>query len=896
LCIRDIYKTDIDGYRVRYRFEQGEYIYDDEGELIPDKSGRYYRQWRDEIRSPDDIWDEIVKVTKIPGVTSAPKLQPIETRLVMLQTGMRAPMGIKVRGQDLKTIENVGLQLADHLVDVEGVKDAAVFADRIVGKPYLLIDIDRAKINRYGLQIAQVQQQIQATIGGMTMTNTVEGRERYPIRIRYPLDYRSDVDRIRNIFIQTPSSGQIRLGDVVDIRYEQGPQAIKSEDGFLIGYVLFDKEDGYAEVDVVNSAKDHFSNLIDQGLIEIPAGTNYDFAGNYEQQVRANKRLSLVVPIALALIFLILYLQFRSVTIALMVFSGVFVAFAGGFIMIQLYGSPTFMDFNLFGINMRDLFQIRTINLSVAVWVGFLALFGIATDDGVLVATFLRDSFKRNTPDSIAGIRDAVVEGGQRRVRPAMMTTATTILALLPVLTSTGRGSDIMVPMAIPSFGGMTLQVITMFTVPVLFCLWKEIIFKTKNMWFNANNDSDNGINKVIATILIVAMASTLHGQRVDELIDMAKAYNPGLKALELEYQAASKIKDQMGDYPDPTVSLALGVLPIETRLGAQRLKLGVSQMIPWKGLLDAKQDLAAAQADIKQSMRDVKSIDIEYTIRTAYAALIFLDERKELINERLEVLEVLEELAKSAVRSGKGKLSNMLFVQRTRESLEEEFILLDKQKEQPTIMINRWMGRPLDSSIDVIYDSERALYDSAIRDSIGDEPQFRILENRIIASEKAADLTRFEEKPKIGVGLDYAIIDARDDVDIPHNGRDILMPMASITIPLNKGRFEAKRVEEKIKQNAIRAAAEDMREMFQADISQAHSMIEIADLTINKSNRLKMITRETLNLMRTEYASEGTRFEELMRLEMELIDYDMEIIKAVYQKEVAKAIIYKYR
>ena len=441
------YKTDKDGHKLRFRSEQGEYVYDESGALIPEKKGRYYRQWREEIQSPDDIWNEIVKVTKVPGVTSAPKLQPIETRLVMLQTGMRAPMGIKVRGQDLKIIEKVGLALEEHLKDVEGVKDAAVFAERIVGKPYLLIDINREKINRYGLNIESVQQQIQATIGGMIMTTTVEGRERYPIRIRYPLDQRSDISSIKNIFIQTPSSGQIRLGEVVDIKYEQGPQAIKSEDGFLIGYVLFDKEPGYAEVEVVNNAQRHLSELISNGQLEIPAGVNYDFAGNYEQQVRANKRLGLVVPIALALIFLILYLQFKSVTISLMVFSGVFVAFAGGFI-------------------------------RVAGWVGFLALFGIATDDGVLVATFLKDSFKASEPTSKSGIRDAVVVGGLRRVRPAMMTTATTILALLPVLTSTGRGSDIMLPMAIPSFGGMMLQVITMFTVPVLFCLWKEVQFE----------------------------------------------------------------------------------------------------------------------------------------------------------------------------------------------------------------------------------------------------------------------------------------------------------------------------------------------------------------------------------------------------------------------------------
>ena len=157
-----------------------------------------------------------------------------------------------------------------------------------------------------------------------------------------------------------------------------------------------------------------------------------------------------------------------------MVFTGVFIAFSGGFIMIGLYDQPWFLDFEVFGTNMRDLFQIRTVNLSVAVWVGFLALFGIATDDGVLVATFLRDSFKANKPTTIPAIRDAVVEGGLRRVRPAVMTTATTILALLPVLTSTGRGADVMLPMAIPSFGGMLIQTITMFTVPVLYSLWQE--------------------------------------------------------------------------------------------------------------------------------------------------------------------------------------------------------------------------------------------------------------------------------------------------------------------------------------------------------------------------------------------------------------------------------------
>lgn len=488
------YMTDEDGHRLRFKKdEDGKYIlakggaitYEDAlakgvhiTDLVIDENGSYFRQWREHINSPDDIWNEIVSATNLPGVTSAPKLQPIETRLVMLQTGMRAPMGIKVKGSDLKTIEAVGLELEKHLKNVEGVKAPAVFAERIVGKPYMLFDIDREKISRYGLSIVDVQQQIQATVGGMVMTSTVEGRERYGIRIRYPRELRDSPNSLRQILISSPNGTQIPLGDIVEIKYEQGPQAIKSEDGFLVGYVLFDKEAGYAEVEVVNNAQSYLQEKISNGELILPAGINYKFAGNYEQQVRANKRLSIVIPIALTLIFLILYFQFNSATISLMVFSGVFVAFSGGFIMIWLYGQSWFMDFDFLGTNMRSLFQMKPINLSVAVWVGFLALFGIATDDGVLVATFLKDSFKSNSPTTVSEIRDAVVDGGLRRVKPAMMTTATTILALLPVLTSTGRGADIMLPMAIPSFGGMTLQMITMFTVPVLYSLWKELQLK----------------------------------------------------------------------------------------------------------------------------------------------------------------------------------------------------------------------------------------------------------------------------------------------------------------------------------------------------------------------------------------------------------------------------------
>jgi len=447
-------------------------------QLIEDDDGEYYRNWRPEIESPDDIWNEIVRVTKLPGVTSAPKLQPIETRLVMLQTGMRAPMGIKVKGQDLKQIEAFGVQLENIIKEAEGVKKEAVFADRIVGKPYLLIDIDREKIARYGISIDDVQSVLKVAVGGMVLTQTVEGRERYGVRVRYPRELRANPTDLQQIYVPVEKGSPVPLSELATIRYEQGPQVIKSEDIFLVGYVLFDKLDGFAEVSVVENAQALIQEKIDSGQLIVPKGINYAFTGTYENQLRAEKTLSVVVPLALAIIFLILYFQFRSVATSLMVFTGIAVAFAGGFIMIWLYGQDWFLNFNFFGENMRDLFQMHPINLSVAVWVGFIALFGIATDDGVVMATYLTQTFNRNTPENKKEIRASIVEAGEKRIRPCLMTTATTILALLPVLTSTGRGSDIMIPMAIPSFGGMLIALITLFVVPVLYSWKAEVKLK----------------------------------------------------------------------------------------------------------------------------------------------------------------------------------------------------------------------------------------------------------------------------------------------------------------------------------------------------------------------------------------------------------------------------------
>ncbi|EJF08704.1 acriflavin resistance protein [Pontibacter sp. BAB1700] len=248
---------------------------------------------------------------------------------------------------------------------------------------------------------------------------------------------------------------------------------IRGEDSFLTGYVLLDKREGFAEVTVVEDAQRYLQEKIASGELVVPAGVSYKFSGNYENQIRAEERLSFIVPLSLLIIFLILYFQFRSASTSLFIFTSIAMAFAGGFMMLWLYSQGWFMNFSFGETNMRELFQMRTFNLSVAVWVGFIALFGIATDDGVVMGTYLKQSFERNTPQTRVEVREAVMEAGIRRVRPCLMTTATTLLALLPVLTSSGRGSDIMIPMAIPSFGGMFVALITLLIVPVLYS-WRE--------------------------------------------------------------------------------------------------------------------------------------------------------------------------------------------------------------------------------------------------------------------------------------------------------------------------------------------------------------------------------------------------------------------------------------
>ena len=470
------YRTDADGRRINFRYDRrrDDFVRDDAGALIPDRRGRPYRQWRDHIQSPDDIWREIVAAAELPGVIPAPKLQPIETRLLMLQTGMRASMGIKLHAPDLDTLEQMAGLFETLLREAPGILPETVNADRVVGKPYLEIVPDRRAIARYGLAMQDVQEAIAMTIGGQRVTQTVEGRERYPVRIRYAREQRNDLEQLERVLIDTGDGYRVPLGQLARIDYVRGPQMIRAENTFLTAYVTFGGQPGQAEVDIVEGLQDYLAQRIADGEVHIPTGVSYSFAGEYQHQQRATRTLQLVIPVALLLIFLILYLQFRSATTALIVFSGIAIAWAGGFIMLHLYGQSWFANFAVFGVNMRDLFQLQPTNLSVAVWVGFLAVFGIAVDTGVVMATYLTQRMRATPPDSVAAVRAIAMEGGMRRLRPAVMTIATTILALLPVLSASGRGADLMIPMAIPSVGGLLFVLLNLITVPVLYAWHQE--------------------------------------------------------------------------------------------------------------------------------------------------------------------------------------------------------------------------------------------------------------------------------------------------------------------------------------------------------------------------------------------------------------------------------------
>ncbi len=395
-----------------------------------------------------EILTELQEKTAIPGVLPS-FLQPIQTRLVMLQTGFRAMMGVKIYGGDLGEIERLGLKIETLLKEVPGATD--IVADRIVGKPYLEFHIDRDRIARYGVNIRDVQDVIEVAIGGMNLMESVEGRERYPIRVRYLREFREDIPELEKILVPTSSGAQIPLAQVVTIKSVLGPQEIKGERGLLVGYVTMNTRDR-DEVSVVEDAEKLLQTALKDGRLKLPAGYYWEWSGQFENQVRATKRMQILVPICIAIMFVSLHLGFRRKWIAPVIFIDVMVSLAAGFLLLPLWDT----------------------NLSVAVWVGFLVLLGVVDDDSVVLSTYLEDIFDKKKMQSVADIRESVVQAGLKRIRANIMTVCTTVFGLMPVFWATGRGADVMKPIALPSFGGMSVSVVTMFIVPCLFCAIEE--------------------------------------------------------------------------------------------------------------------------------------------------------------------------------------------------------------------------------------------------------------------------------------------------------------------------------------------------------------------------------------------------------------------------------------
>lgn len=472
---RPEYKEDSEGRRLTFATERdGSFRRDEHGNLVPDKRGRPFRQWRDSIRTPADIWNEVVHAADIPGLTGAPLLQPISARVVMLQSGIRASTAIRVRGTDLANIYEAARLLEARLREHPSIQRQSVVADRTAGRPYLMIRPDRPAMADAGITMADLQSTVEASLAGTQVATLYEGRERYAITVRLPRDDRGSLEALQGLPIQVASGAVLALRDLAVVDYELGPMMTNAENGRLVTWVMFGGMDGIAEVDLVEALQRDLAEDMRSGALALPADVNFDFVGSYANAQRANARLAVLIPMAILIIFVLLHMQLRSAIVTLIVFSGVLVAGAGGMTWMWFYNKANALQFQIAGTDFLDIFHIVPTQLSVAVWVGFIALAGIATDDGVVIASWLQTAHRERPALSTEALHAQVLEVGQRRIRACLMTTATTMLALLPVLTSSGTGADVMIPMAIPLFGGMLFALMTLFVVPVLYTAWRE--------------------------------------------------------------------------------------------------------------------------------------------------------------------------------------------------------------------------------------------------------------------------------------------------------------------------------------------------------------------------------------------------------------------------------------
>jgi Cu(I)/Ag(I) efflux system membrane protein CusA/SilA len=409
-------------------------------------------QWREGV-TMDSIWSQINAVATLPGVTPASPLQPIEGRVVMLQSGIKAPMAIRVYGDNLDGLAEAARNVAARLRQIPQVNAATVNPDIVMGMPYVEFDVDRETAARFGMTTMAVNQVIETALGGMNLTQTVEGRERYPIRIRYQRDLRERIDDLARLPVVTESGEVVPLEVLTKMKTTWGSGMISSEDARLVAHIAFAPSGMAGDLETVEAVESQLRQSQTDGTLALPAGYALLPVGSFENQIEANRRLMVIIPIVILLDLLIIYLNFRNLPLTLIIFSQIPIAFFGGMIGLGIFG----------------------IEMNTAIWVGLIALIGIAEDDGVVIATYMEQLFARRPMRTVEDIRNATVEAGRRRIRPCLMTAFTTFAALLPVMLATGRGADVARAMALPVFFGMFIELVSLFVVPVLYCGYMEM-------------------------------------------------------------------------------------------------------------------------------------------------------------------------------------------------------------------------------------------------------------------------------------------------------------------------------------------------------------------------------------------------------------------------------------
>jgi len=404
-------------------------------------------EWRSGM-TMDKLKQELDRTVQFPGVSNV-WVMPIKTRIDMLATGIKTPVGIKINGPDLTTIESLGKQVEQAVRKVPGTTSA--YAERVSGGRYINVEIDRRAAARFGLSMAAVQEVVQLAVGGLNVGEAIEGRERYPINIRYPRELRDSLEQLRLLPVVAEGGAHIPLGEVAKIEVADGPDMVKSENAQLTGWVYV-----YLEGRDLGSYVNEAQRIV-AAQVALPPGYTISWSGQYEYLLRAKQRLQYVIPLTLGIILLLLYLSFRNLTQALIVMGAVPLALVGGFWLLYVLGY----------------------NLSVAVGVGFIALAGVAAEFGVVMLVYLDQAYKRHQPATLVELRTAVIEGALLRVRPKAMTAAVIIAGLLPIMIGSGTGSEVMKRIAAPMVGGMiTAPLVSLFLIPALYLLWKARLLK----------------------------------------------------------------------------------------------------------------------------------------------------------------------------------------------------------------------------------------------------------------------------------------------------------------------------------------------------------------------------------------------------------------------------------